>query len=304
MVFGAWLPAGTVVEGRFRLHAVLDRRDGVTRYAAHHLTLARAVWLDVLEPGCAVEPRLRRRFLQGIRLATGLGHHPAITPILDFGDVVQDGVACPFAVVPYQAGPSLAQRIDERGPASVDESIAVLEPLLLALQHAHAHGVVHRRVTPHNVFLVPTHGGQEVTRLTGFGTCCLLGTTSNEKLLVAGPTIAPEQLLGESIDGRTDLYAVAATAFMMLTGEPLFAQAWSQRDLARAVLHAPAPSARLVRQDLPRALGEWIARGLSKEPSRRFDSAEEMRLALRESHRRSSTASLRSTQPARRRTTC
>lgn len=299
MVFVPRLPAGTVVEGRYRVHSVLDQRDGITRYAGHHLTLARAVWLDVLEPSCAVEPRLRERFLRGLQLATRLGHHRSIAPVLDFGDVVQDGVACPFAVVPYQPGPSLAQRIDERGPASLQECIAVLEAVLLGLQHAHAHGVVHRRVNPHNVFLVPAEGGREIARLTGFGTSSLLGASPDEKLLVAGPTIAPEQLLAEAIDGRADLYAVAATAFVMLTGEPLFSQAFGQRDLTRAVLRAPPPSVRLTRHDLPRALDEWMQRGLSKDPRDRFDSAEDMRLALLESLHRPSATSLRPTEPAR-----
>lgn len=298
MIVVGRLRPGTLLDGRFRVHAVLDQRDGIARYAAHHLSLARAVWLEVLEPGCAVEPRLHQRFVQGIRLATRLGHHRGIAPVLDYGEVKQDGVVCPFAVIPYQGGQSLAQRIDERGPASVQEAVAVLDSLLGALQHAHSHGVVHRRVGPPNLYLVPERGGGEVPRLTGFGTSSLLGATPSEKLLVAGPTIAPEQLLGERIDGRTDLYAVAATAFRMLTGEPLFAQVFGQRDLAQAVVRTAPPSARFLRPDLPRALDEWIEQGLRKRPDERFASAEEMRAALL-AIRPPSAASLRPTEPAR-----
>ncbi|NVB85245.1 MAG: serine/threonine protein kinase [Kofleriaceae bacterium] len=189
----------------------------------------------------------------------------------------------PFMVLEYIEGPSLRDVIHERGSLSPTEMLAILEPLCKALTSAHGVGLVHRDVKASNVILGhDAHGPRPV--LLDFGLVKLLdhdgpGLTSSRSMLGTPAAMAPEQMKGQPVTSRTDVYAVGLLAFHMLTGAPAFGgtpgvvQSYLQVHGPR-----PRPSAKV---DIDPAIDEPIIRALSPDPQARFTSPMELYEALR-----------------------
>jgi serine/threonine-protein kinase len=206
--------------------------------------------------------------------------HPNVVRALDHG-TLSDGR--PFLVLEYIEGPSLRDVIHERGTLPPVEMIEILEPLCYVLDEAHAQGLVHRDVKASNVILAHDNGRLRPV-LLDFGLVKLLdevgpGLTSSRSMLGTPAAMAPEQMRGQSVDARTDVYALGLLAYHMLTGQPAFGggpgvvQTYLQIHGAR-----PRPSAKV---DIDPAIDEPIARALAPEPDARFQSAREMIEALR-----------------------
>lgn len=189
----------------------------------------------------------------------------------------------PFLVLEYIEGPSLRDVIHERGSLSPSEMLAILEPLGEALATAHDLGLVHRDVKASNVILGHDAKGPRPV-LLDFGLVKLLdaegpGLTSSRSMLGTPAAMAPEQMKGQPVTARTDVYALGLLAFHMLTGAPAFAgtpgvvQSYLQVHGPR-----PRPSAKV---DIDPAIDEPIVKALSPEPEGRFASTRELLAALR-----------------------
>lgn len=189
----------------------------------------------------------------------------------------------PFMVLEYIEGPSLRDVIHERGSLSPTEMLAILEPLCEALTSAHAVGLVHRDVKASNVILGHDAQGPRPV-LLDFGLVKLLdhdgpGLTSSRSMLGTPAAMAPEQMKGQPVTSRTDVYAVGLLAFHMLTGAPAFGgtpgvvQSYLQVHGPR-----PRPSAKV---DIDPAIDEPIIRALAPDPQQRFISPRELYEALR-----------------------
>ena len=259
-------------------------------YRARDTRLDRFVAIKVLSSEIADDPRSRERFDREARVVSRLAH-PHICTLYDLGLARVEGVETPFLVMELLDGETLAARL-ARGALPIEQTVRIASQIADALSAAHASGIVHRDLKPANIMLT-TSG----VKLLDFGLArwrgpvVASGTTgadgrrdasSTEGLIIGTlPYMAPEQLRGEAVDGRTDLFAFGAVLYEMLTGARAFA-ADSQAALVAAILeHEPAPLA--VRQPLtPPALGRLVTRCLAKNPAERWQHAQDVAFELTE----------------------
>ena len=206
--------------------------------------------------------------------------HPNVVRAIDHG-TLSDGR--PFLVLEYIEGPSLREVIHERGAIPPVEAVEILAPLCEALAVAHEAGLVHRDVKASNVILARA-GDQPRPVLLDFGLVKLLdqagpGLTSSRSMLGTPAAMAPEQMRGQPVDARTDVYALGLLAYHMLTGQPAFGggpgvvQTYLQIHGSR-----PRPSTKV---DIDPAIDEPISRALAPEPDARFQTARDFLVALR-----------------------
>ena len=243
-------------------------------YRVRDLHLEREVALKVLHPLLTQDPAVVERFRREAQLAARL-NHINIVNIYDIGG--RTGLI--WYTMELINGPSLAQCVERDGPMPVDRVLRLLREALSALAHAHGSGLVHRDIKPENM-LLERDGG---LRITDFGLALALrglgkfgGATSQS----GTPQFAsPEQLLGERVDQRSDLYSLAAVAYFTLLGHPPFQGVTPEQVLAKQTTNQP-PSLQEARDDVPEELERVLQRAINAEVERRFPSAAEFLQAL------------------------
>jgi serine/threonine-protein kinase len=207
--------------------------------------------------------------------------HRNVVRAIDHG-TMSDGR--PYLVLEYIEGPSLREVIHERGSLPPAETLEIIEPLADALAQAHDAGLVHRDVKASNVILAREPDGKLRPVLLDFGLVKLLdqagpGLTSSRSMLGTPAAMAPEQMRGQAVDARTDVYALGLLLYHMLTGQPAFGggpgvvQTYLQIHGNR-----PRPSAKV---DIDPAIDEPVIKALAPEPEARFSSARDLVAALR-----------------------
>jgi serine/threonine protein kinase len=241
-------------------------------YRVRDLHLEREVALKVLNPALTQDAEVVERFRREAQLAARL-NHPNIVNIYD--------IAGRFGLIWYTMelinGPSLAQLVEREGPLSMEQVVRLLREALSALAHAHGSGLVHRDIKPENILIDP--GGS--AQITDFGLALALrgkygGATSQS----GTPQFAsPEQLLGERVDQRSDLYSLAAVAYYALLGTPPFPGATTEQVLARQTTNQ-FPLPREQRDDVSEAFERVLDRALSADVESRFPSAAEFLQAV------------------------
>ncbi len=261
---------------RYTVERELGAGGMATVYLAEDIKHHRKVAIKVLREDLAASMGAAR-FLREIEIAAQL-QHPNILPLLDSGDA--DGLL--YYVMPYVAGQSLRERIDKEGELPVHEAARLIGEVVDALVEAHAHGVVHRDIKPDNVMLSGRHAlvadfgvAKAISEATGRNTVTTLGVA------VGTPAyMSPEQAAADPhIDHRSDIYAVGALAYELLTGRPPFVGATPQQVLAAHVTEAPEPVTRR-RQAIPAPLEAVVMRCLAKRPADRWQTAAELHAAL------------------------
>jgi serine/threonine protein kinase len=253
-------------------------------YRVRDLHLEREVALKVLHPSLTMEPAGVERFRREAQLAAGL-QHPNIVNIFDIAG--REGLF--WYTMALVNGPNLGQLVERDGPLPLEGVERLLREGLSALSHAHEAHLIHRDIKPENMLLEPDGG----LRITDFGLALALrgesgfgGATSRS----GTPQFAsPEQLLGEPVDQRTDIYSVAAVAYFALLGYPPFAGATPEQVLAKQtndIVPALAPE----RPDVSPDLEGVLRRALSSDPANRYESAPAFQQALLEALRLPSTS--------------
>jgi serine/threonine protein kinase len=206
--------------------------------------------------------------------------HPNVVRGLGHGTL---GDGRPYLVLEYVEGPSLRALLHERGALPPAEMLTILEPLCAALHTAHAAGLIHRDVKASNVILARGADGVRPV-LLDFGLVKLTdqagpGLTSSRSMLGTPAAMAPEQMRGQTVDPRTDIYALGLLAYHMLTGHPAFGGA---PGVVQSYLQVhgprPRPSSKV---DIDPAIDEPIARALAPAPEDRFNDARSFAEALR-----------------------
>jgi eukaryotic-like serine/threonine-protein kinase len=241
-------------------------------YRVRDLRLEREVALKVLQPLLTRDPEVVERFRREAQLAAGL-NHPNIVNIYDIGG--RSGLL--WYTMELINGPSVAQLVEGEGPLPLDKVLRLLREALSALAHAHNTGLVHRDIKPENMLIDPTGSLQ----ITDFGLALALrgkygGATSQS----GTPQFAsPEQLLGERVDQRSDLYSLAAVAYYALLGTPPFPGRTAEQVLARQTTNQ-FPTGRGRREDLSEALEQVLDRALRADVAERYSSAAEFLQAL------------------------
>ena len=275
-------PCGTQLD-RYFVERLLGAGGFGAVYRAHHVHSHQPVALKLLRRELAADPRMIRRFFTEAQAAAAIDD-PLIVRVTDCGET-STGDA--FIVMELLEGTDLRERSRSSSGVTQRRVVEILIDVLEALEVAHARGVVHRDLKPANVFLASI-AGQERVKLLDFGISKIrvadgqdAMTRSNTSL--GTPTyMAPEQMRNaRDVDGRADVYAVAAMAYELLCGVPPFAGETYEGLVLQVLTEPPAPlSQRNPR--LPKALCATIERGLAKDPDQRWQTARAFAHALRE----------------------
>ena len=271
--------------GRYSIDRELGRGGMGIVYLAREVHLDRLVAIKLLPPERAQQPLLRERFLREARLAARLSH-PNIIPIHS----VEESAGFVFYVMAFVDGETLAHRVRTRGPLSSSEGSRVLREAAWALAYAHSLGVVHRDVKPDNILLESSTGRVLVA---DFGIAAAAGDAADG---ISGTPefMSPEQALGGTIDARSDLYGLGATAFYAFSGRLPFEGKSATEVLAKQVTE-PAPPLLSLGVGVPRKLAAIVDRCLAKEPDHRPPSAQSLaeQLGVALEQRREQPAALR-----------
>ena len=247
-------------------------------YLARDRQLDRPVALKVLPAELAANAELRERFLRETRTAASFSH-PNIVPV----HAVEERAGLLAFAMGFVEGESLTGRVRRSGPLTVREVVRLLQDAAYALAYAHGRGVVHRDIKPDNILIERATGRALVT---DFGIAREIapvaarpGLTRVGEVVGTPEFMSPEQASGDTVDGRSDLYALGLTAYFALTGTPVFTGTSTQQLLVKQ-LTEPAPPIASLRPDIPAALAAAIDRLVRKEAAERFATAEALVEAL------------------------
>jgi len=268
----------TALSDRYVVQRELGAGGMATVYLARDLKHERSVAIKLLHPDLA-ESLGSERFLREIRLAAALTH-PHILPLFDSGEAL----GRMFYVMPNADGQSLRDRLDAVKQLPIDEAVRIAIEVADALDYAHRRGVVHRDIKPENIML---HDGHALVADFGIGKAVLAAATEGaEGLTQVGVTVgtpaymSPEQAAGDTVDGRSDLFALGCMLYEMLTGEQPFTAATLQATIAKRFHHTP-PTVGTLRAGTPAAISDAVERLLEKDPDARFATGAMVVAALR-----------------------
>jgi serine/threonine protein kinase len=261
-------------------YVILDRlgEGGMGRvYKAHHRLMGRVVALKVIAPRYASRTRSLARFQREMRLVGRLDH-PHIIRAFDADQID----AAFFLVMEYPGGQSLDRVLENRGPLSSGEVVEYAEQAALGLAHAHGHGIIHRDIKPSNLLL--TDDGQIKVLDLGLGT--LLNDEERASFATAAGRavgtidfMSPEQASTGIVDGRSDLFGLGCTMYVLLTGRPPFSGDTDLERLVGRLNSSPVPITDF-RPDLSADLVGVLGRLLARRPEDRFQTAAEAAEAL------------------------
>ena len=263
----------------YRIDEVIGQGGMGTVYRAEQLRLRRNVALKIMAPELASDASFRERFLRESQIAASL-EHPHVVPVFDAGDV--DGLL--YIAMRYVPGGDLRALILREGGVSPHLAASVIEQVGGGLDAAHALGLVHRDVKPSNILIADAPGpdGAVQSYVTDFGLSkrAVESTgTPTGRALGSVHYMSPEQIRGERVDARADIYALGCLLYECLTGEVPFPRD-SEVAVLYAHLEAPCPRASEARAALPAALDDVVAWALAKAPADRPTSCGELAAAV------------------------
>jgi serine/threonine protein kinase len=271
------LETGQVLGDRYEIKTLLGQGGMGMVYRAFDRQLGETVALKTLRPELVVsDSTTLERFKQEIRLARRITHRNVVRTH-DLGEV--DGMY--FITMEYVAGTNLKDLIKQRGKLPIGVTLTIGKQLCRALEVAHEQNVIHRDVKPHNIAVEPSG----FIKVMDFGIARLMERTGGEGLTQAGTAIgtpeymAPEQLMGEAVDVRADLYATGAVLFECLTGRIVFPSQTLTALIAKHLEEKP-PDPRTLNREVPGPLAEAVLRALAKKPAERWATAGELADAL------------------------
>ena len=265
---------GAELGSRYHIAAILGEGGMGSVYKAYDRELDRLVAIKVIRPGLVADPQAVQRFKQELLLGSRVSHKH-ILRIHDLGEV--DGLK--YISMAYVDGEDLHTILRREKRLPIDRAVELARQIAEALAAAHAEGVIHRDLKPHNI-LIDRHGTAFVS---DFGLAkSLVGAadmTRSGELLGTPRYMAPEQVLGTAIDHRVDLYAFGLILYEMVTGKvPFHGESAIQELLAR--VQATAPDPRSVNPDVPAPLAAIVLRCLESSPLARYQAADEILSAL------------------------
>jgi len=256
-------------------------------YLAEHLALGKPVVLKVLHRHLLVEEDQVKRFHREAKAASRLNHPNAIS-MLDFGQTA-DGLF--YIAMEYLPGRDLCRVLTDEVRLSPERTVRIVDQILEALEEAHAVGVVHRDLKPENVMIEDLRSRHDFVKVLDFGIAKIRDTSGEGGIssfktatgMVFGTPeyMSPEQIRGDELDGRSDLYSLGILMYQMLSGVLPF-EGESVLEVATAHLQQPPPPLQAKVPGLPPAIVAFVERLLQKKREDRFQSAAEARQALQE----------------------
>lgn len=271
---------GRTIGGRYVISSLLGRGGMSSVYKATDPNLQRTVAIKIIHPHLSEHPEFVKRFEQEAAAVARL-RHPNIMLVHDFN---HDGSVY-YIVFEYIAGNPLDKRLKELKEAGLrlplDEAIQIMVPLCEAVAYAHERNMVHRDLKPSNVIINLL--GQPV--LLDFGIAKIVGGghvhTATGATIGTAAYMAPEQVVGDEVDHRADIYSLGVMLYEMACGRPPY-EGQSALTVMMKHVNEPLPDIRLFNSNLPDIFSAVLEKALAKDPKERFGSAVEMAMALRE----------------------
>jgi serine/threonine-protein kinase len=271
--------------GQYRLKRKLGSGGMGEVYLAEHQMMKRPCAVKLIRPEKAGDPRMLARFEREVRATAKLSHWNSID-IYDFGRTA-DGTF--YYVMEYLPGHNVGEIVEEYGPIPAGRTVYLMEQVCAALAEAHGIGLVHRDIKPANIFCAYRGGVFDVVKLLDFGLAKpTMERGTDAQLTLAGTVtgsplfMSPEQASGEEgVDARSDIYALGAVMYYLLTGQPPFV---SENPLKVMIAHASQEVVppRQLNGEVTAEFEEIILRCLEKDPEHRFQDVSALRSALRE----------------------
>lgn len=282
-------------------------------YRAEQKALSRTVAVKIIHSYLHGESGAAARFITEARAASRL-NHPNVVSVIDFGRTEPAEGNLLYLVMEFLRGRDLARLVDEEGPLSFLRIIDILKQILKALDEAHHIGIIHRDIKPENIVIEPIRAGGDLVKVVDFGLAklrpdVLMGFSSGSTNvthpgIVCGTPdyMSPEQARGDTLDARSDLYALGVIMFQLLTGRLPFEATTPTQVVLMHLQEAPADPRQLApERRIPPVLAEIVLRALEKDRERRYVDAAAFLIALEQAQRslRTSGAMPRSTQASR-----
>jgi serine/threonine protein kinase len=285
---------GALAGGKYKVLRLIGRGGMGSVYEAQNVAIGKRVALKFLRLGAGADASVRARFHREARAVSAV-ESAHIVQIFDTGETEAGE---PFLVMELLQGEDLATRLKRLGRMGVNDAISMAAQALRGLRRAHAAGVVHRDLKPHNVFLVASEEGHGHVKIVDFGLSKVLGgvdefvpqasASAHEALSRAGTPMgtpvymSPEQIEAlEDIDQRTDLWSMGAILFEALAGVAPFSAPTFAR-LVIAICHKDPPDLHKLVPRLPEAVARVVARAMTRDRQQRFQTADEFLAALAE----------------------
>lgn len=266
---------GVVVDERYRVEEKIGEGGMGVVYLASHAVLQKKLALKVLRGDGSRDPDVVQRFMQEAQAATSIGH-ANIVDITDFGRLSDGSV---YFVMEFLDGISLTDLIKRGGAVRVEEAIHLVRQIGSALEAAHARGIVHRDLKPDNIFVIRQGKDARFVKVLDFGVAKVGGAAS--KLTKTGMVfgtphyMSPEQAAGQSVDQRTDVYALGVIMYEMFSGKVPFDADTFMGILSKHMFDAPPRPTDAMGASIG-PLEAVILRALEKNPDRRYQSMTEL----------------------------
>jgi eukaryotic-like serine/threonine-protein kinase len=263
---------GVAYAKRYVVRGLIGKGAFAKVYLAEDTRTKRAVAIKVLESPDARVPDAKERFFREVKATDGVSH-PNIVRMLDAG---QRPDGAPYLIMEYLFGETLGERLQREQRLDIVSALWVARAVASALSAAHAAGVIHRDVKPHNVFLVGELGNPFTLKLVDFGFARLQGHSAFTALGITVGTLeymAPEQAVRDNTGPCTDIYALGVLLYRIITGELPFTGSDSEVLAQHLILPPTAPSAKL--PDLDARLEAMILTSMRKLPRNRYPSMED-----------------------------
>jgi predicted Ser/Thr protein kinase len=270
---------GRVIDGRYRVEKILGEGGMGVVYAITHAVLGKRMALKVLRGDMARDSDVVQRFVQEAQSATQIGHQNIID-ISDFGRLPDGSV---YFVMEFLDGSSLTKLIARGGSIPTVTAIHVIKQIASALEAAHQRGIVHRDLKPDNIYLVKQGQDESFVKVLDFGIAKVGGASS--KLTKTGMIfgtphyMSPEQAAGQTVDRRTDVYALGVIMYEMFTGRVPFDGDTFMGILSKHMFEPPKPPSQLIAGAGTNPLGaieDVILHALEKKPEQRYASMAEL----------------------------
>ena len=277
---------GIVVADRYRILELLGRGGMGVVYKVEHARIGKLMALKLLTGELTRDTALMARFQREALMASKLSHANTVQ-VFDYGSA--EGLT--YLAMEYLAGQDLSRPL-KHGPISASRTTKIMIQVCSSLNEAHEHGIVHRDLKPENVFLLKGSSGDDIVKVLDFGLAKLRESSELAEVTTSGSVVgtpyymSPEQVRGEAVDARSDIYSLGAVLYKCLTGNPPFDAQTPMGILTLHLTEEPVPPCdAFPRLSIPREMSDVVMKALAKDPNQRFQTVRELQRALVEAIR-------------------